>query len=165
MNGDTVKTGLLKALETLLQGVEGISTVYRDYYFPVDLAPLHEDPIPLPALFFYEDLEDLKKAGRLMMNILHLDLACFDAFTGPVENFKSQAWTEFKDKMDQVAGRIHNLLLDPAALGPLHAAGLIKVEEVGNRKAPCNETYGEMVLTIRLTYGHALGDAFNTQVS
>ena len=64
-----------------------------------------------------------------------------------------------------MAGKIHNLFFDPIALAALYEAGLILVEEKGNRKAPCNESYGEMVLTVRLTYGHALGDAFTTQVS
>lgn len=157
---DTVKTGLLKTLETVLQGLPGIATIQRDCLFPLDLAT-----IPLPALIFYEDLEDIKKGGRLNRNVIHLDLVMFEAFSSPVFDVGNTAWQDFKEAADQVAGEIHNLFFDPTALAALYGAGLILVEEVGNRKAPCNEYYGEMVLTVRLTYGHALGDAFTTQVS
>lgn len=151
---EPVKTTLLKALETMLQSVDGIATVQRDCQFPFDFGAL-----PLPVLIFYEDYETPGVDNRLAKNNLDLDLVLFDVFSGPVMDENSLAWQSFKDKADAVAGAIHGLWHDQRALVHLRAAGLIRVEERGNRKAPCNADYGEMVLTVRLTYGHPLGQA------
>ena len=150
-----VKTALLQTLETLLaQTLPGV-TIKRDWLFPLDLATL-----PLPALLFYEDHEAPGVANIQAKNELDLDLVYFAKFSGPVYDDNSPAWQEFKDAADVAAGLIHGLLHARISLLSLREVGLTQVEERGNRKAPSSETYGEMVLTVRLTYGHALGRAF-----
>jgi hypothetical protein len=159
---ETVKTTLLKAVATMLQGLPGVATIKRDWQFPLDLAANDGEgnPIlPLPALLFYEDHDAPGIDNRLAKNELDLDLVLFDAFTGPVTDEDSPAWQTFKDSADLVAAYIHGLWHNRTALAPLRSTGLMKVEERGNRKAFCTEEYGEMVLTVRLTYGHPLGQA------
>lgn len=159
---ETVKTGLLKAIASMLTAaLPEIPTVRRDWLFPLDLAA-----IPLPALFFYEDEEDLGNLGGLVAkNSFPLDLVVFAAFAEPVFTENSPAWQEFKDWADGLAGKIHALWHDREQRLALKAAGLIQLEELGSRKAPCTENYGELVLTYRLTYGHALGDAFSKDLT
>ncbi|MDD3492354.1 MAG: hypothetical protein PHZ19_02505 [Candidatus Thermoplasmatota archaeon] len=159
---ETVKTALLKALEGMLAaGLPEIPTVRRDWLFPLDLAA-----IPLPGLFFYEDEEDLGNlGGQVAKNSFPLDLVVFAAFSEPVFTENSPAWQEFKDWADSLAGKLHALWHDRTNRLALKAAGLIQLEELGSHKAPCNEDYGELVLTYRLTYGHALGDAFSLELT
>jgi hypothetical protein len=166
---EAVKTNLLKAIEAMLvANLPEVLTVRRDWLFPFDLAALDAqgNPVtPLPGLFFYEDSEDLGTLGsQVAKNIIPLDLVVFAAFSEPVYTENSPAWQNFKDWADSLAGQIHGLWQNRALRLPLKAAGLIHLEELGNRKAPSNENYGEMVLTYRLTYGHALGDAFTTAI-
>jgi hypothetical protein len=159
---DTVKTSLLKAIETMLvAGLPEIPTVRRDWLFPFDLST-----VPLPGMFFYEEDEDLgTMSSRIAKNVVPLDLVVFAAFSEPVYTENSPAWQEFKDWSDALAGKIHGLWHNREKRLLLRAAGLIQLEEMGNRKAPCNERYGELVLTYRLTYGHALGDAFTLAIN
>ena len=167
---ELVKTMLLKAVESLFNNnLPGIMTVCRDWLFPFDLGATDENGslrTPLPALFFYEDPEDLGTLGsRVAKNIVFLDLAIFDAFSEPVYTENSPAWQTFKDWADIQAAQIHSLWHNRTHRMMLKSAGLIQLEEMGNRKAPASELYGEMVVTVRLTYGHALGDAFTMQLS
>jgi len=159
---ETVKTGLLKAIEAILTaGLPEMSTVRRDWMLPFDLGS-----VALPALLFYEESDDLWRLSRITQKIIDLNLVVFAAFSGPVyeednpawEN--NAAWQEFKDWADAIAGKIHSLWHNRDILTTLRAAGLIRLEELGNHKAPANAEYGELVLTYNLTYGHALGDAF-----
>jgi hypothetical protein len=169
MSNEPVKTTLLKAIETLLRGIPELVTVGRWQDIPTDLEP--PDPLTgaprvlTPALFFWDEPEDLQAANRTARNVLHLNLAVFIRFTGEVNNLDSPAYQTFTDQAEVIAGRIHALWYDPAALAPLRAAGLLQVEEGANRKTMASELYGEMVLTARLIYGHRLGDAFTIALS
>ena len=165
---ETIKTTLLKAIETMLRAqLPELATVRRDWQFPFDLSN-----VALPVLVFYEDAEDLGQVGgQLARNRLDLDLVVFAAFSGPIYQEDDPAWEDngawqaFKDWADGLAGQVHGLWQDREIMAPLKAAGLLRLEELGNRKAPSNQDYGELVLSYRLTYGHALGDAFTTVFS
>ncbi len=166
---DPIKTRLLKTIEAMLRAnLPEVLTVRRDWLFPFDLAAKDDQGnllAPLPGLYFYEDSEELGSlGGQAAKNVILLDLAIFAAFAEPVYTENSAAWQSFKDWGDALAGKIHALWQDRAIRSALKATGLMQLEELGNRKAPANENYGELVLSYRLTYGHALGDAFTTTI-
>jgi hypothetical protein len=150
---DTVKTRVMKALEAVLRsGVPEVKTVERREPVSTDL-----DKIGLPALFLYEDDETGKKANRLRLGIIRLEIVVFIRL---IPKSKDPGFQAFYDLADTIAGRVYMVIQTSPGLTGL----VIKAEEDPRRKAIGNESFGELVLKYRLTYGHAAGDAFTTQV-
>jgi hypothetical protein len=150
---DTVKTRVMKALETVLRsGVPEVKTVERREPVSTDL-----DKIGLPALFLYEDDETGKKANRLRLGIIRLEIVVFIRL---IPKSKDPGFQAFYDLADTIAGRVYMVIQTSPDLTGL----VIKAEEDLRRPAIGNESFGELVLKYRLTYGHAAGDAFTTQV-
>jgi hypothetical protein len=150
---DTVKTRVMQALEAVLKiGVAEVKTVERREPVGTDL-----DKIGLPALFLYEDDESGKKANRLRLGIIRVEMAVFIR----LKPGKDHGFPAFYDLADTIAGRVYMAIQTSPDLRGL----VIQAEEDTRRKAIGNEAFGELVLRYRLTYGHAAGDAFTTQVA
>jgi hypothetical protein len=150
---DTVKTRVMQALEAVLStGVPEVKTVERREPVGTDL-----DKINLPALFFYEDDESGKKANRLRLGVIRVEIAVFIR----LKPGKDHGFPAFYDLADTIAGRVYMAIQTSPDLKGL----VIQAEEDARRKAIGNEAFGELVLRYRLTYGHPIGDAFTTQVA
>jgi hypothetical protein len=150
---DTVKTRVMQALEAILSaGVPEVKTVERWEPVGTDL-----DKINLPALFLYEDDESGKKANRLRLGVIRVEMAVFIR----LKPGKDHGFPAFYDLADTIAGRVYMAIKTSPNLKGL----VIQAQEDTRRKAIGNETFGELVLRYRLTYGHAAGDAFTTQVA
>lgn len=159
---EPVKTTLLKAIETALGTIPGLPTVRREFDLPFDLEALDEtgaEVIEKPALFFWEDPEDLEEDNLMARNILHLSLATFIRVQGGIGDGQTPAFQTFADEADILAGRIHGLMTDKTNLAAWQALGLLDLEPQAQSKALAGKLYGEMVLAYRLTYWHRLGDA------
>ena len=151
---EPVKTILLQAMEAALAGLPGLETVRREYDLPFDLAQ-----VTCPALFFWEDPEDLEEDNLIARNTLHLSLAVYLELQGGIGDGETPTFQTFADQADRLAGQIHGLITDRGQLTAWQALGLLEIEPVAQIKALASELYGEMVLTYRLTYWHRLGDA------
>jgi hypothetical protein len=150
---DAVKTRVMKALEAvLLAGVPEVKTVARREPVATDL-----DKIGLPALFLYEDDESGANHNRLRLGVIRVEMAVFIR----LKPGKDHSFQAFYDLADTVAGRVYMVIQTSPSLKGL----VIQAEEDPRRKAIGNETFGELVLRYRITYGHPIGDAFTTQVA
>jgi hypothetical protein len=150
---DTVKTRVMKALEAALrEGVPEVKTVVRREPVGTDL-----DKVNLPALFLYEDEESGTRHNRLRLGIIRVEMAVFIRLR-PGKDYGFQA---FYDLADTIAGRVYMVI----QTSPMLSGLVIQAEEDPRRKAIGNEAFGELVLGYRLTYGHAAGDAFTTEVA
>jgi hypothetical protein len=150
---DTVKTRVMKALEAVLKtGVAEVKTVERREPVGTDL-----DKINLPALFLYEDDESGARHNRLRLGVIRVEMAVFIR----LKPGKDHGFPAFYDLADTIAGRVYMAIQTSPDLKGL----VIQAEEDARRKAIGNEAFGELVLRYRLTYGHAAGDAFTTQVA
>ncbi|MEW6657241.1 MAG: hypothetical protein AB1424_01145 [Thermodesulfobacteriota bacterium] len=149
---DTVKTQVMKALETTLKaGVPEVKTVERREPVGTDL-----DKINLPALFLYEEEESGSRHNRLRLGVIRVEMAVFIR----LKPGKDHGFQAFYDLADTIAGRVYMAIQTSPSLSGL----VIQAEEDPRRKAIGNESFGELVLKYRLTYGHAVNDAFTTQV-
>ncbi len=150
---DTVKTRVMKALETVLRaGVPEVKIVERREPVGTDL-----EKIGLPALFLYEEDESGARHNRLRLGVIRVEMAVFVRLK-PGKDYGFQA---FYDLADTIAGRVYTAIQTSPNLTGL----VIQAVEDPRRKAIGNESFGELVLRYRLTYGHAAGDAFTTQVA
>jgi hypothetical protein len=150
---DTVKTRVMQALEAVLKtGVPEVKTVARREPVGTDL-----DKINLPALFLYEDDESGTRHNRLRLGVIRVEMAVFVR----LKPGKDHGFPAFYDLADTIAGRVYMAIQTSPDLKGL----VIQAEEDARRKAIGNEAFGELVLRYRLTYGHAIGDAFTTQVA
>ena len=145
---ETVKTQVLRALETMLQAVPELGSVHRRPPLNVDL-----EKVQTPALFFWDE-EERKPRNRLMLGVLRLTMAVFIRLTPGNDH----GFTAFADLADTIAGRVHEIMVKPAAL----AGKAVNIQELTTRKALANELFGELVLVYQLTYVHSSGDAFST---
>lgn len=144
---DTVKTGLLKAIETRLNEIPGLGTVKRWEDIPADLSLL-----TLPAAFFWEE-EDQEAYNRLILGRLNFWVQIFFGLDPEVP----ASFTTFSDSAEAVAGAISDLF---AAPGDLRAAGLIQALPASKVvKARYNGDYGVLFMSYQLSYGRARGDA------
>jgi hypothetical protein len=151
---DTVKTQVMKALETALRaGVPEVKTVARREPVGTDL-----DKVGLPALYLYEDDESGARHNRLRWGIIRVEMAVFVRL---VPRSKEPGFQAFYDLADTIAGRVYMVIQSSPGLAGL----VIQAVEDPRRKAIGNETFGELVLRYRITYGHAAGDAFTTQIT
>jgi hypothetical protein len=144
---ETVKTGLLKAIEARLNEIPGLSTVKRWEDIPTDLAPL-----TLPAAFFWET-EEQEAYNRLVLGRLDFWVQVFFGLDPEVP----ASFTDFSEAAEAIAGEISDLF---AAPGDLRAAGLIQAQPAGQVvKARYNDDYGVLFMSYQLSYGRARGDA------
>lgn len=149
---DTVKTQVMKALEAvLLAGVPEVKTVTRREPVGTDL-----DKIGLPALFLYEDDESGARHNRLRLGVIRVEIAVFIR----LKPGKDHGFQAFYDLADTIAGRVYVVIQTSPSLKGL----VIQAVEDPRRKAVGNETFGELVLRYRLTYGHPVGDAFTRMI-
>ncbi len=172
---EPVKTTLLKALEKALGTISGLPTVWREYDLPFDLEATDPETgmeiIDKPALFFWQDSEDEEEDNLITRKTLHLQFAVYLKLpTDDVPEYQPQGgvilkevpvFQRFSDRADILAGKIHALMNNRVNLAAWQALGLLEIEPVAQSKALASETYGEMVLTYRLTYWHRLGDAYS----
>jgi hypothetical protein len=150
---DTVKTRVMQALEAVLKvGVPEVKTVTRREPVGTDL-----DKINLPALFLYEDDESGARHNRLRLGVIRVEMAVFIR----LKPGKDHGFPAFYDLADTIAGRVYMVIQTSPDLKGL----VIQAEEDARRKAVGNEAFGELLLRYRLTYGHAAGDAFTTQLA
>ncbi len=150
---DTVTTRVMKALETVLRtGVPEVKTVERREPVGTDL-----DKISLPALFLYEEDESGARHNRLRLGVIRVEMAVFIR----LKPGKDHGFQAFYDLADAIAGRVFMVIQTSPSLSGL----VIQAVEDPRRKAIGNESFGELVLRYRLTYGHAANDAFTTQVA
>jgi len=158
-----VKTPLLKAIETVLGNIPGLPTVRREYDLPFDLGATNPDTgeeiIAKPALFFWEEPEDLEEDNLIARNVLHLHLITYIKLQGEIGDGETAAFQTFADAADVLAGQIGQLMTDRSNLADWRGLGLLDLEPVAQSKALASELYGELSLTYRLTYWHRLGDA------
>jgi hypothetical protein len=147
---ETVKTQILKTLEAILREIPELGSVQRRPPLNVDL-----DKVKTPALFFWEE-EERKPRNRLMLGVLRLTMAVFIRLTPGHDH----GFTAFSDLADTIAGRVHEVMVNPTALSPK----VINVRELTSRKALANELFGELVLIYLITYGHSWGNAFSQQI-
>lgn len=142
---DTVKTGILKAIETLLSGIPAIKTVFRWQEIPIDLAEFEK-----PVLFFWEE-EDKERRNRLTLGKLDFWIQVFFA----LDPEDPASYAAFTEAAEEAAGYIQNEF----AVN-LRATGLIQALPGRVVKAKHNDDFGILFMTYQLTYGHATGDAF-----
>lgn len=145
---ETIKTQVLKTLETMLQAIPELGSVHRRPPLNVDL-----EKVKTPALFFWEE-EERQPRNRLMLGVMRLTIAVFIRLTPG----NGHGFTAFSDLADGIAGSVHGVLARPAAL----AGKVVNIQELTTRKALANELFGELVLIYQMTYAHSFGDAFST---
>jgi len=145
---ETVKTQVLKTLETMLVGIPELGSVHRRPPLNVDL-----EKVKTPALFFWDE-EERKPRNRLMLGVMRVTLAVFIKLTPG----KDHGFTAFSDLADTIAGNVHGILAHPAEL----SGKVVNLQELTTRKALANELFGELVLVYQVTYAHSSGDAFST---
>jgi len=145
---ETVKTQVLRTLETVLQAIPEVGSVHRRPPLNVDL-----EKVKTPALFFWEE-EERKPRNRLMLGVLRLTMAVFIRLTPGNDH----GFTAFVDLADTIAGRVHQVMARPAEL----SGKAVNIQELTTRKALANDLFGELVLVYQVTYVHPKGDAFST---
>jgi hypothetical protein len=151
---DTVKTQVMKALEAVFKaGVPEVKSVYRREPVATDL-----ETIKLPGLFLYENPDENRvKGNRFDFGVIPVEVAVFIRLN---PGSKDPGFQAFYDLADTIAARVYMVLRGNPALRGL----VTKLAEDPRHKAIANESFGELVLRYRITYGHAAGDAFTTRV-
>jgi len=145
---ESVKTGLLKALEAKLKEIPEVGTVLRWQDIPTDLGNYIA-----PVLFFWET-EEKEPFNRLAWGRLDFSIQVFF----PLNPDDPGDYTRFAEQADTVAGRVWNLLAGD--LGELRSAGLVQALPGLVVKAKHNLEWGVLFLTYELSYVHNYGDAF-----
>ena len=145
---DTIKTQVLEALESALKAeIPLLKTVEGRDPVPTDL-----ETTPMPALFLYEQDETQAKRNRLALETIRVEMAGFFRLNPPgKKGFKG-----FYALADRIAGMVDQVIQKSPALGGL----VIQAQRDLKRPAIANETFGELILIYRITYGHAWGNAF-----
>jgi len=160
---EPVKTFLLKDLEARLQAIPGLPTVRRQFDLPLDLDETDPETgaemIAKPAMFFWEGPEDSEEENLITRNALQLSLVTYFKLSGALGDGQTPTFQVFADEAEVLAIPIKKMLANAANLAAWGDLGLLEMEPIGISKALASETYGEMVLTYRLTYWHRLGDA------
>ena len=142
----TIKSALMAALETTLGTIPELKRVTRVKAWPVEL-----DTTPLPALFFFDEGEDITWIPERAQATLSLVTWVFANLTpkGPVS---------FNDVADLMQARVHDALVSmirPEAAG----AYFLKMDSESVRKDLPNDVLGVLVMTHHLTYAHVWGNS------
>ena len=150
-----IRTLAVQDLCLMLSTIPDLKTVKRTQPRPND-----PQTVPLPACYIYDVLpEQRARNGRWMIGtmeialVVFLDLTVMDASTGNLE---------FSDYADVIQAKLHAALLTGTSTGN---KVIIDVEEVSAERAAQSTTYGELQLTVKVTYYHKRGDAFSTDIS
>jgi hypothetical protein len=107
----------------------------------------------LPVLFLYEKNETGRRANRLRLGTIHVEMATWVKL---LPQSKDPGYQAFYDQADAIAGEVWALIQ--------RQPGILIAQEDLRRPAIGNDNLGELILQYRITYGHAVGDAFTTQV-
>ncbi|MGO9622141.1 MAG: hypothetical protein ACLPT6_12140 [Desulfobaccales bacterium] len=145
---DTIKTQLMQSLAAALAAIPEIRTVERRHPVGYDL-----DRGDLPVLFLYEKNETGRRANRLRLGTIHVEMATWVKL---LPQSKDPGYQAFYDQADAIAGEVWALIQ--------RQPGILIAQEDLRRPAIGNDNLGELILQYRITYGHAVGDAFTTQV-
>tara|TARA_R110000772_G_scaffold267971_1_gene393524 strand:- start:3287 stop:3754 length:468 start_codon:yes stop_codon:yes gene_type:complete len=152
---EPIRTLAVKDLCTALSTVPDLKTIKRVQPRPIDL-----QVVPLPAAYIYDVLPETRARngawaiGKMEIAIVvFMDLTVMDASTGNLE---------FSDYVDVIQAKLH------AALNSSTNTGnkvITELKELRAERVVSSETYGELNLTIEVTYQHKRGDAFTTDIS
>ena len=149
---DTIKTTIMKAIGTALSaGVAGVDKVHRRDPKGTDL-----DKIKRAELFFYEDDSERERGNRHSKGTIRLEMATWIRLKAD----KDFGWPTFYDAADEIAAQVYMVMF-----GAVLASPVIRVQEDLKRPAIGNESFGELVLRYRVTYGHALNNPFSTTLT
>ena len=150
-----IRTLAVQDLCLMLSTIPDLKTVKRTQPRPND-----PQTVPLPACYIYDVLpEQRARNGRWMIGtmeialVVFLDLTVMDASTGNLE---------FSDYADVIQAKLHAALLTGTSTGN---KVIIDVEEVSAERAAQSTTYGELQLTVKVTYYHKRGDGFTTDIT
>lgn len=146
---DTVKTQVMKALESALRAeVPEVKAVERREPIGTDL-----ETAKLPTLFLYsEDESGKERHNRHARGIIPVEMAVFIRLK-PGKDYDQG----FRAEAETIAAQVYMVMHGPSFL----ASPVLRVEEYLKRLAIGNESFGELVLRYRITYGHALNDPFS----
>ena len=150
---DTIKTTIMKAIETALTtGVAGVEKVHRRDPKGTDL-----EKIKQAELFFYEDDHERERGNRHAQGTIRLEMAVWIRLKAD----KDYGWPTFYDQAEEIAAQVYMVMNGPSVL----ASPVIRVQEELKRPAIGNESFGELVMRYRVTYGHALNNPFTTTLT
>ncbi len=150
---DTVKTQVMKTLEAALAaGVARVDKVHRREPIGTDL-----ETIKRAELFLYEDDHDRERGNRHAQGTIRLEMVAFVRLKAD----KNHGYQTFYDQADEIAAQVYVVMNGPSVL----ASPVLRVEEDLKRPAIGNESFGELVLRYRVTYGHALNNPFTTTLT
>jgi hypothetical protein len=146
---DTIQTQFMKALETALTaGVTGVEKVHRRDPQGTDL-----EKIKQAQLFFYEaDPLTRERGNRHAEGKLSIEMVAWVRLKAD----KDFGYPTFYDQADEIAAQVYMVMFGATVL----ASPVKKVEEELKRPAIGNESFGELVLRYRVTYGHAINNPF-----
>ena len=150
-----IRTLAVQDLCLALSTIPDLKTVKRTQPRPND-----PQTVPLPACYIYDVLPEQRARNGLWMQgtmeialVVFIDLTVMDASTGNLE---------FSDYADVIQAKIHAALLTGLNTGN---KVIVDIEEVSAERSASSETYGELLLTIKVKYYHKRGNAFSTDIS
>lgn len=150
---DTIKTLVMKSLGTaLISGVAGVEKVHRRDPTGTDL-----EKIKQAQLFFYEDDHERARGNRHAQGTIRLEMVAWIRLKAD----KDHGYPTFYDQADEIAAQVYMVMNGPSVL----ANPVIRVQEELKRPAIGNESFGELVLRYRVTYGHALNNPFTATLT
>jgi hypothetical protein len=150
---DTIKTQVMKSLGTaLISGVAGVEKVHRRDPTGTDL-----EKIKQAQLFFYEDDHERARGNRHAQGTIRLEMVAWIRLKAD----KDHGYPTFYDQADEIAAQVYMVMNSPSVL----ASPVIRVQEELKRPAIGNESFGELVLRYRVTYGHALNNPFTATLT
>jgi hypothetical protein len=150
---DTIKTQVMKSLGTaLISGVAGVEKVHRRDPTGTDL-----EKIKQAQLFFYEDDHERERGNRHAQGTIRLEMVAWIR----LKTDKDHGYPTFYDQADEIAAQVYMVMNGPSVL----ASPVIRVQEELKRPAIGNESFGELVLRYRVTYGHALNNPFTATLT
>jgi hypothetical protein len=150
---DTIKTQVMKSLGTaLISGVAGVEKVHRRDPTGTDL-----EKIKQAQLFFYEDDHERARGNRHAQGTIRLEMVAWIRLKAD----KDHGYPTFYDQADEIAAQVYMVMNGPSVL----ASPVIRVQEELKRPAIGNESFGELVLRYRVTYGHALNNPFTATLT
>ncbi len=148
---DTIKTVMMTTLASVLATIPEIRTVERRHPVGYDLSRAD-----LPILFLYEEDETGQRANRLRLGIIRIEIAVWQKL---LPQSKDPGYQAFYDQSEVIAGKVWAAIQSDPRLSGL----VLTAQEDLKRPAPASDNLGELILKYRITYGHAVGDAFTTK--
>ena len=141
----TIKSQAMHSIKDALATIPEAKTVARVPAKGTDL-----DIAPLPAIFFYDDVEKRKKKNRLSEGVINLVVFAYVPLL-------MEGYEDANDIADLLQGRIHAvMMLDLLTGSPL----ISKCDEGTVHKDYPNDDYLVIIMNYDITYQHNAGDAF-----